>query len=872
MEETTWTDCPPTVIITGGAGFIGHHLAASLSRDGAKITILDDLSRGKSYNLRGFERLHVVDLRERSVALSMIKGVDIVYHLAAPVGGVSAVFQDEAKYQGDMMVIDSNVIEACRANGIRKLVYVSSVCACAKDKQEAPLQVARPLRDDDVLPANPESGYGWGKIAGEMLCKSAAGPFLQIPVARLHNVYGEGAHYCTKDPSSIQVIPALVFKALKAQLNNTSISVGGNGDQFRDFIHIEDVVRGLRLLGITNTTDHFKAVQFGTGVGTRIREVAEMISRQVSPENPLPLEFDLTFPTGDQGRFADISTAGTMGWKPSVHLEAGIARQVRDIRLRMQHEDSHPRLAICVPITSRGVLNPKLCLEKFAENLPDSAVLYFAVDTDDAFYATKPVQFFQDVTGRACSRLFFSPSKPPKIYHMYNALVKCAFRDGADYFVLFGDDVTVSRPLKKDNCWLVCVQQKFANIDAIAQTPGLGCVALNDETSVGFPTFPVVRRRHIELFGEQFCPSVFLNQDADPWVFELYRPWNIATFAENVLLQNAIGGANHHPRYERQHIDWKNDILHDAQATLKRYLGDPTVISLDVVIPTYRLEVSTLRKILSIRVPPSLSVLFIIIIDNPTSPRAAAVKSLEAEYAPKVRVRCNPSNLGASGARNRGIEESAADWILFLDDDVEPTENILEAYAKAIREKGHDAIGFLGPTYFPEEKSLLQLGTRCSYCLYFWDVAARQEQASWGVTANLLMKRTRCRFNTSFVKTGGGEDIDFCLVNRTQSGKRILCVPDATAVHPWWNQGNFSMRRFFDWTQGDGLLLDMYPDLTYSAFPNFIENLFFIFVLCILSCTIGLQSLSTAILNWGIVCNRLPGGRVPSQTSSCVLG
>jgi glycosyltransferase involved in cell wall biosynthesis len=176
------------------------------------------------------------------------------------------------------------------------------------------------------------------------------------------------------------------------------------------------------------------------------------------------------------------------------------------------------------------------------------------------------------------------------------------------------------------------------------------------------------------------------------------------------------------------------------------------------------------------------------------------------------------SNQGASAARNRGLEESCADFVVFIDDDVVPDESLLQEYAQAIR-KEPTAGGFVGCTTFPKPLSFQAVGVKLSGCTFFWDAATHMKEMPWGVTANLCVKRGAERFDLRFPRTGGGEDIDFCLKVQSVHGK-LLPAPSARAVHPWWDHGSPALKRFFGWALGDGHLQFMYPHLSYRNWPN----------------------------------------------------
>ena len=348
-----------------------------------------------------------------------------------------------------------------------------------------------------------------------------------------------------------------------------------------------------------------------------------------------------------------------------------------------------------------------------------------------------------------------------------------------------GDDIVT-----EDSTWLGVVQSHFAAFAASGLPHGFGCVALNDSKNPNFPSFPVVHKRHIEAFNG-FCPEKFVNQDGDPWVYELYRSYGASVFARNVHIHNTIGGASvtigcdanrsASPRYKRTAVPWKDKLQEDINDTLYSVLGAPTTIVIDVVVPTYRTNLPILERILNMDVPGDADVMFIIVVDNPETLHREELLKL-ADRAQNTRVRFNTCNVGASITRNRGIDESAAEWILFVDDDVEAPANLLSNYVACITARGAEAAGFVGVTTFPEAATVQQAGTQMSYISYFWDVADRMPICPWGVTANLVLRRTSVRFHTDFIRTGGGEDIAMCLDTVRHTQLPLLAAPAARAL------------------------------------------------------------------------------------------
>ena len=129
----------------------------------------------------------------------------------------------------------------------------------------------------------------------------------------------------------------------------------------------------------------------------------------------------------------------------------------------------------------------------------------------------------------------------------------------------------------------------------------------------------------------------------------------------------------------------------------------------------------------------------IVVLDDPLHPLPRELGEWSA-FDDLIIIR-NEVNLGASGARNRGIDAALSDWVLFLDDDIYPEPDLLQVYAKSIEDKGSEVPGFVGITRLPETVSSFTKGVVASDILTFFDLAQHRDTMPWGVTANLLIRR-----------------------------------------------------------------------------------------------------------------------------------
>lgn len=258
--------------------------------------------------------------------------------------------------------------------------------------------------------------------------------------------------------------------------------------------------------------------------------------------------------------------------------------------------------------------------------------------------------------------------------------------------------------------------------------------------------------------------------------------------------------------------------------------------TMDIIVPSFRLQSEYLIPIVQMEVPSETKVRFLIVADNPKAKIPTDFEELvDGETIVLFR---NTKNGGSSFSRNVGINNSKADWILFLDDDVKPAKDLLFAYVKAIKDKPNE-VGFFGETLFPPPQTLFTKGIIACDILTFFFLAGYYDQLKWAPTSNVIIKRSAVgdiRFQEIFPKNGGGEDIDFFLKIFRNTKQELQCLKNAPVFHDWWYNQQRNYTRFFRWSFGDTLLHDIFPEYTYYNFPNIIECLVLGLPLSLVAC------------------------------------
>ena len=318
---------PKIFLVTGGCGFIGTSLIASLLRKqpDANIRILDnfatgtpeDLGRVCTYALSTPEQciskegivLIKGDVRDPETTLLCVHGSDYIVHLAANTGVGPSV--ENPREDMECNVIGTlNMLEAARVSGVKMFIFASSGAPAG--------EVELPIHEE--LPPHPVSPYAASKLAGEGYCSAYYRTFgIDTVCLRFGNVYGPGS----KRKSS--VVAKFISQALKGE----SCEIFGDGTQTRDFIYIDDLIQAV-LLSIKNDVGG-EIFQIATGRECTVKEVARVIARSLEQQRNTMTIIHGASRRGDVHRnYSDTKKSENMlGWKADTSFEWGIDQTVR---------------------------------------------------------------------------------------------------------------------------------------------------------------------------------------------------------------------------------------------------------------------------------------------------------------------------------------------------------------------------------------------------------------------------------------------------------------------------------------------------------------------------------------------------------------
>ncbi len=302
-------------LITGGAGFIGSHIAITLLQQGADVRVLDNFSSGKRENLQGLDvRIIEGDLRDAEKVKEAVSGVDIIFHEAAFVSVPESMEKPQECF--DVNITGTSILfEAARKANVKRVVIASSAAVYGDS-------TAMPLVED--TPLKQLSPYATSKRVDEMYANLYTHSFgLEVAALRYFNVYGP-----RQRPDSMYAAAVPIF--IRRMLDNKPITVYGDGGQTRDLVNVRDVVQA-NLIASQHPAAPGQIFNVCTGVETRLLDLLDILY-EIFPNAPKhihaePRAGDIYRSIGTPKKIMD-----TLGFKPQVTLADGVKEAVEEMK------------------------------------------------------------------------------------------------------------------------------------------------------------------------------------------------------------------------------------------------------------------------------------------------------------------------------------------------------------------------------------------------------------------------------------------------------------------------------------------------------------------------------------------------------------
>ncbi len=298
------------ILVTGGTGLIGLPLVRRLLQAGAQVRIvsLDEASRSPA----GCEFIQA-DLTRPEACERACEGIETVFHLAGIKGSPLMARDRPASFFVPTLLFNTQMMEAARRAGVSRYLFTSTIGVYA------PADV---FHEDEVwktFPSPNDRFAGWAKRMGELQAEAYAieHGWNAVSIVRPANVYGPGDCF---EPESAMVIPSLIRRAIDGE---SPLVVWGDGSPVRDFIHADDVARGMLSVMDAGET---RPVNLGSGSGVSIRHLVEIVLEGLEKLRlPRPdVVWDTDRPAGDRVRRMDVGRAKSLGFEPKISIEQGV--------------------------------------------------------------------------------------------------------------------------------------------------------------------------------------------------------------------------------------------------------------------------------------------------------------------------------------------------------------------------------------------------------------------------------------------------------------------------------------------------------------------------------------------------------------------
>jgi len=318
------------IIVLGGGGFIGGHLARRLKSEGCFVRVADIKTHEYFLHEEICHEFIQADLRDpKAVEIVIGEGTDEVYQLAADMGGAGYIFtgMNDANVMHNSSLINLNVAYEAARKHVKKVFYSSSACIYPEHNQLDPENPN--CEESSAYPANPDSEYGWEKLFSERLFLAFSRNYkLDVRIARFHNIFGpQGTWTGGKEKA-----PAAMLRKAAETPNGGGFEVWGDGQQTRSFLYIDECVEAVLRLMASNFAG---PVNIGSEERVTINQLAELAIQISTKDIRIDNIYGKAFldkygfkcPTGVRGRNSDNKLFRTqIGWAVSEPLEVGMRK------------------------------------------------------------------------------------------------------------------------------------------------------------------------------------------------------------------------------------------------------------------------------------------------------------------------------------------------------------------------------------------------------------------------------------------------------------------------------------------------------------------------------------------------------------------
>lgn len=325
-------------LVIGAGGFIGSHMVKRLKSEGYFVRGVD--LKYPEFSETSADEFILHDMTDRNGINPIFTtkgGFGQVYQFAADMGGAGFIFtgDNDADIFDNSMAINLNAARAASYTGVKKFFFSSSACVYPEGLQKTTVDPR--LKESDAIPANPDSIYGWEKLAAEKMYESYARNYgLDVRIARFHNIFGPEGSYTGGREKAPAAICRKVAEIDDAAKPTAPLRIWGDGEQTRSFLYIDECIEGVRRMMHGETLSGFPILNIGSDEMISINNLAKM-AIEISGKQRIEIEHELLAPLGVRGRNSNNDLIKrVLGWAPNYPLANGMRETYAWVNAQVQ--------------------------------------------------------------------------------------------------------------------------------------------------------------------------------------------------------------------------------------------------------------------------------------------------------------------------------------------------------------------------------------------------------------------------------------------------------------------------------------------------------------------------------------------------------